>query len=150
MFRPLSIICAAGVALLGATAAHAGTHWSVGINLPVPDVVVTNGGYYVSEPVPVYYAPAPTVRYAPVPVYDARPAYVTPQVVYSNEQPVYEVPYRTEPYRVWDGDRYSRWERHREFERARWEHARQEHEERHRDRGQHWPDHGDSHRWGRD
>ena len=52
MFRPLSMIFAAGVALLGATAAHAGTHWSVGINLPVPGVVVTNGGYYVSEPVP--------------------------------------------------------------------------------------------------
>jgi hypothetical protein len=43
MFRPLSMIFAARVALLRATAAHAGTHWSVGINLPVPGVVVTNG-----------------------------------------------------------------------------------------------------------
>lgn len=150
MFRPLSMIFAAGLALLGATAAHAGTHWSVGINMPVPGVVVTNGGYYVAEPAPVYYAPAPTVRYAPVPVYDAPPAYVPPQVVYTNEQPVYEVPYRAEPYRAWYGDRYSHWERHREFERARWEHARHEHEERHWDRGEHRRDDGDSHRWRHD
>ena len=63
MFRLLSMIFAAGVALFGATAAQAGTRWSVFINLPVPGVVVKNGGYYVSEPRPVYYAPAPSVRY---------------------------------------------------------------------------------------
>lgn len=140
MFRSLSLIFAAGVALFGATAAHAGTHWSVGINLPVPGVVVTNGGYYVSEPQPVYYAPAPLVRYAPVPVYEAPPVYVAPQVVYSNEQPDYEVPYRAEPYRVWNGDRHSQWEQHREFERARWEHARREHDEHRWGRGEHGHD----------
>ena len=39
----------AGAALLGATAAHAGTHWSIGINLPPADIVVSNGGRYVSR-----------------------------------------------------------------------------------------------------
>jgi len=150
MFRSLSLIFAAGLALMGATAAHAGTHWSIGIAVPVPGVVVTNGGYSVQEPAPVYYAPVPAVRYAPVPVYVAPPAYTAPQVVYPNEQPVYEVPYRAAPYRAWDGDRYSRWERYREFERARWEHARHEHEERHWDRGEHGYDDGDSRRWHHD
>lgn len=150
MFRSLSLIFSASVALFGATAAHAGTHWSVGINVPVPGVVVTNGGYYVSEPAPVYYAPVPTVRYAPAPVYDAPPVYVAPRGVYSIEQPVYEVPYRAEPYRAWDGDRYSHWERHRDFERARWEHARHERGERHWDRGEHRRDDGDAGRWHHD
>ncbi len=150
MFRSLSMIFAAGVALLGATAAHAGTHWSVGINVPVPGVVVTNGGYYVSEPAPLYYAPAPTVRYAPVPVYEAPPAYVTPQGVYSNEQPVYDVAYSAERNRVWNGDRDSRWQEHREFEHARWEHARREREEQHWDRGEHRRDDGNTRRWHHD
>jgi hypothetical protein len=145
MFRPLSMIFAASAALMVASAAHAGTHWSVGINLAVPGVVVTNGGYYVSEPAaPVYYAPAPVVRYAPVPVYAAPPAYVTPQVVYSSEQAIYEVPYRAESYRAWDGDRYSHLERHRRFERARWEHTRRGREEERRGRGEHWRDDGDA------
>ena len=30
--------------MLGATAAHAGTHWSVGINVPAAGIVVSNGG----------------------------------------------------------------------------------------------------------
>jgi hypothetical protein len=144
------MIFAASVALLGATAAHAGTHWAVGINVPVPGIVVTNGSYYVSEPAPVYYTPAPTVRYAPVPFYDAPPVYVAPQVVYSNEQPVYEVPYRAELYRTWNGDRDSRWEQHREFERARWERARHEREEQHWNRGQHGHDDGNAGRWHHD
>ena len=145
MFRPLPIILAASVALLGATVAHAGTHWSVGINLPVPSVVLTNGGYYASEPTPVYYAPVPAVRYAPV--YDAPPAYVAPRVVYSNEQPIYEAPYRAEAYGSWGGDR---WERRREFERARWEHARHGREDERRGRGEHRRDDGDARRWHHD
>ncbi|MEO7007780.1 MAG: hypothetical protein ABI156_01405 [Caldimonas sp.] len=45
---------AASAAMLGATAAHAGTHWSVGLNVPVAGIVVSNGGgYYVQEPVSV-------------------------------------------------------------------------------------------------
>jgi hypothetical protein len=57
MLRQLSIVFAATAALFGATAAHAETHWSVGINLPVPGLVVSNGGYY---------APARVARYASV------------------------------------------------------------------------------------
>ncbi|HWH84953.1 MAG TPA: hypothetical protein VNU71_22225 [Burkholderiaceae bacterium] len=104
MFRPLSILFAAGVALFGATAAHAGTHWSVGINLPVPGVIIGgNGGGYYRDAEPVYYEQAPSVRYAPIPVYGA-PSY--------------------EPRREWYGDRGGRWERHREWERARFERSR--------------------------
>ncbi len=147
MFRSLSMIFATGVALLGVTAAQAGTHWSVDINVPVPGIVVANGAYYVSEPPPVYYAPAPTVRYAPVPVYDAPPVYVEPQGVYSNERSVYGVQYRADPYRAWDGDRDHHWEQRREFERARWEHTRHEAEDRHWGRGEQGHDDGNAGRW---
>lgn len=150
MFRPLSMIFAARVALLGATAAHAGTHWSVGHQPARSWRCGDEWGYYVSEPPPVYYAPAPAVRYAPVPVYDAPPAYVPPQVVYSNEQPIYEAPYRAAPYRAWGGGRYSQWERHRELERARWEHARHEREEERWGRGEHRRNDGDGGRWHHD
>lgn len=146
MIRPLAMIVVAGMALLGATAADAGTHWSVDINLPAPSVLVTNGGYYVSQLPPVYYVPVPTARYSPAPVNFAPPVYAAPQGVYSNERPVYEAPYRTEPYRASDGDRYSRWERHREIERARWERTRHD-EQRRWDRDEHGRDHRDSDQW---
>jgi hypothetical protein len=150
MFRPLSLIFAAGVALFGATAANAGTHWSIGVNLPVPGVVVTNGGgYFVREPAPVYYAPAPVVRYAPVPAYEA-PAYVEPRVRYLDEEPVYEVPYRVDSYRSWDDDRGARWERPREAEHARWSHARHEREERRWERDDHRRGDVETIRWHRD
>ena len=125
---------AAGATLFGATA-YAGTHWSVGINLPLPlplpGLVVSNGGYYAESPAPVYYAPVPAPRYvAPDPYYAA------PRVIYA---PAPEVVYRG-TYGGWYGDRDARWERHREFERARWEHERRE------QRG----DDRDAHRWHRD
>lgn len=150
MFRPLSMIFAAAVAVFGATAANAGTHWSIGVNLPVPGIVVTNGGYYVSEPAPVYYAPAPVMRYAPVPVYEAPPVYVQPEVVYPYEQRVYEVPYRVEPYHAWDEERDSRWERHREFERGRWANARHERKVHRWDRDDHRQGDNETGRWRRD
>lgn len=140
---------AAGATLFGA-AAHAGSHWSIGINVPVPGLVVSNDGYY-AEPAPVYYAPVPAPRYvAPEVNYEAPRVYVPPRVVYSSEQPAYEVQYGAEPYRAWNGDRDSRWEQHREFERARWEHARHEHDEHHWERGEHGRDDGDAHSWHRD
>jgi len=146
MRRPLLAVIAASTALLGAAAAHADTHWSVGINVPVAGVVVSNGGYYVQEPVPVYYAPVPEVRYAPVsryyvvpePYYGAPRVYAPGPVVYAEPRVVYQVPYRS-----WTADRDARWERHREFEHVRWE------QERHEHRG-HGHDDGDSHRWHRD
>lgn len=133
LLRTFLATVAAGTALFGATAAHAGTHWSVGINLPVPALVVSNGGYY-AEPAPVYYAPVP--RYvAPEPYYETPRVYAPPRVVYSPPEVVYR-----DAYRGWAGDRDSRWERRRDFERARWEHERREHR-----RGD-----DDGHRWHRD
>ena len=151
MRRSLLAALAASAALLGAASAHAGTHWSVGINLPVPGIVVSNGGYYAQEPAPVYYvpapevrySPAPVVRYAPVPRYAAPDPYCEPQrvdgppVVYSESEVVYETPYR-----AWRGDRDDRWERRREVQRARWEQARHDRWERR--------DEDDSRRWRRD
>jgi hypothetical protein len=90
------------------------------------------------------------MRYAPVPAYEASPSYVAPQIVYSNEQPVYEVPYRVEPYRTWDGHRDRHWEQRRECERTRWEHARHDRDEQHWDRGEHRRDEGDAGRWHHD
>jgi len=125
--RSLAIAAlAAGATLFGA-AAHAGTHWSVGINLPaplplpLPGFVVTNGGYYAEPPAPVYYAPVP--RYvAPEPYYEAPRVYAPARIVYA---PAPEVVYRG--HGGWYGDRDGRWERHREFERARWQHEWREH-----------------------
>ena len=133
LLRTILATLTAGTALFGATAAHAGTHWSVGINLPVPGLVVSNGGYY-AEPAPVYYAPVP--RYvAHEPYYEAPRVYTPPQVVYSPPEVVYR-----DSYRGWTGDRDSRWERRREFERTRWEHERREHRR----------DDGDDHHWRHD
>lgn len=83
MLRRSIAILAAGTALLGATAAHAETRWSIGINLPPADLVVSNGPRYYTEPAPVYYAPPP-VRYVPAPRYVERDYYYVPapRVVY--------------------------------------------------------------------
>ena len=141
MFRPLSILFAAGVALFGATAAHAGTHWSVGINLPVPGVIIAGngGGYgYYRDAEPVYYEPAPAVRYAPIPVYGA---------------PSYAPRYGYEPRRI---EYDHRWERHRAWERARFERSRDGRDGRgwHRGDDRRGDDHrrgdGDGRRWQRD
>ncbi|MFG6457020.1 hypothetical protein [Roseateles sp. BYS96W] len=87
MIRSVLAGLTAGVALLAATAAHAETRWSIGINLPPAGVVVSNGpGYYV-EPAPVYYAPPP-----PPPVYVPAPRYVVRDVYYAPPPPpvIYE------------------------------------------------------------
>jgi len=139
-FRSIAFAAIAVGATLFGAAAHAGTHWSVGINVPVPGLAVSNGGYYADTPAPapVYYAPVPAPRYvAPEAYYEAPRVYAPPRVVYSAPEVVY-----LESYWGWAGDRDSRWERHREFERARWEHERREHEG---DRGD-----GDGRRWHRD
>ena len=147
MLRPVIAAIATSAAMLGATSAHAGTHWSVGINVPVAGIVVSNGGgYYVQEPAPVYYVPAPEVRYAPVPRYVAPEPYYedpracAPSVVRSAPEVVYDMPDRG-----WRGDRQSRWEQRQEFQHARWERERHEHWQHERDH-----DDGDSHRWHRD
>lgn len=119
MLRSVLVTLATGAAMLGATAAHAGTHWSVGIglNLPPADIVVTNGGRYV-EPAPVYYAPPPVV-YAPPPVvYAPAPRYIERDVYYAPPpRVVYETSYRE---RRWD-DRNDYWRRdHGRYE-HRWD-----------------------------
>jgi hypothetical protein len=119
MLRPILVALATGAALFGATAAQAGTHWSigVGINLPAPAVVVAdNVGY--AEPAPVYYAPPPpVVTYVPAPRYVYRDAYYAPA-----PQVVYEPAYRG---RRW-GDRDDDWQWRRQ-------HERHEHWDRDRD-----------------
>ncbi|MBW8894058.1 MAG: hypothetical protein JF617_18885 [Burkholderiales bacterium] len=114
MLRHTLAALVAGAALFGATAAHAGTHWSIGISLPVAGIAVSDGPrYYAPEPAPVYYAPAPVV-YAPAPRYVERDVYYAPP-----PRVVYETYYRD---RRWEGRG------------DRWEHERHEH----RDYGQRW------------
>lgn len=131
MFRTIFAALLASAALFGANAAQAGTQWSIGISLPFPGVVVSNGGgyyaqdpgpsYYVQEPAPVYYAPP--VRYAPA------PRYVEREVYYAAPPAVYYAPAYRE--RGWGDrdDRQRRWahERHdRRDHQERWE---RDHEE---------------------
>jgi len=113
MLRRSIAILAAGTALLGATAAHAETRWSIGINLPPADLVVSNGPRYYVEPEPVYYAPPPVVRYVPAPRYIERNYYYAPP-----PRVVYERSYHDRWDRRddrWDDrrghDRHDRWDR---------------------------------------
>ena len=126
MLRPLIAAFAATAALLGAASAQAGTQWSIGISLPATGVVVSNGsGYYA--PAPVYYEPAPVVRYVPAPRYVERDVYYAPpapRVVYA---PVYHD-------HRWDG-RHDRWDHGRH-------HGRRDHHHNHWDRGHDRDDYG--------
>jgi hypothetical protein len=85
MIKSAVLAVATAATMLGATSAHAGVRWSVGINLPVPVIgaVVASGPVYG----PSYYGYAPVPVYAPVQVYAApafgvgyypRPAYYRP------------------------------------------------------------------------
>ena len=113
MLRSILAATLAAAALMGSGAAQAGTHWSIGINLPLPAVIVADSPrYVVQEPAPVYYA-APPVVYAPPP-----PRYIERDVYYAPPpQVIYEPAYRE---RRWDR-REDHW--HREHER----HERYEH-----------------------
>lgn len=120
MIRKLATALLAAAALAGATAAQAGTHWSIGINLPVAGMVVSDGRYV--EPAPVYYAPAP-VYYAPAPRYVEREVYYTPPL-----RVIYETPNRE---RRWDDRRWEH-ERHEQHARhERWEDRRDDYGPRH-------------------
>lgn len=112
MIRALVATTLTTAALLGAGAAHAGTHWSIGISLPPVGVVVADTPrYVVREPAPVYYAPPPPVYYAPAPRYVEREVYYAPP-----PRIVYETTYRD---RRWER-RHERWhERH--DRRERWD-----------------------------
>lgn len=93
MLRPVLAALLTGAALFGASAAQAGTQWSIGINLPPAGIIVSDGGRYY-EPAPVYYAPPPVV-YAPAPRYVERDVYYAPA-----PRVIYETSYRD---RRWDG-----------------------------------------------
>ena len=122
MLRPILATLIAGAALLGATAAQAGTSWSIGISLPPADFVVSNAPRYYAEPAPVYYSPAPVVRYAPAPRYE-RDVYYAPA-----PRVVYERSYHD---RRWDR-RNDRWDGHRDHDRHD-RHDRHDHRDRDRD-----------------
>jgi hypothetical protein len=121
MLRRTIAILAAGTALLGATAAHAETRWSIGINLPPADLVVSNGARYY-EPAPVYYAPPPVVRYVPEPRYVQRDYYYAPapRVVYERSYNDRRWERRDDRWddRRWDGrsDRHDHWDRDRDHD----------------------------------
>ncbi|MFG6489576.1 hypothetical protein ACG04R_23065 [Roseateles sp. BYS78W] len=109
MIRKLVTASLAAAALVGATAAHAGTHWSIGINVPLAGIVVSDGRYV--EPAPVYYTPPPVV-YAPAPRYVEREVYYAPP---PPPRVIYETTYRE-----------GRWD-DRRWDDRRWEHERHEH-----------------------
>lgn len=123
MLRSILAATLTTAALLGSGAAQAGTHWSIGINLPVPAVVVAESPRYVVQPAPVYYAPPPVV-YAPAPRYVEREVYYAPP-----PRIVYETAYRE---RRWDR-REEHWHR---------EHERREHRDRWYDDRDYGPRHG--------
>lgn len=101
MLRSTLAATLAAAALLGSGAAQAGTYWSIGINLPLPAVVVADPPrYVVQEPAPVYYAPP--VVYAPARRYVEREMYYAPP-----PQIVYETAYRE---RRWDRREHERHE----------------------------------------
>lgn len=97
MNKSIVLALIAGAATLTAGAAQArDVSWSIGINLPVPQIVLPVPPVYVSAPAPVYqpapayYEPAP-VYYRPAPVvYRRAPVYVQPvPVVYPRYYPAW-------------------------------------------------------------
>lgn len=134
-------LAAAGTLLSAGAARAADVHWSLGINLPVPGLVITGAPYY-REPVRVYapvpaYAPAP-VYYQPEPVYyQPEPVYVQPEPVYYPRHPQWRHHYRPAPVVVevpsyqpgWQAVTYPRYRDERREDRHEWRH-----EERHEDR----------------
>jgi hypothetical protein len=90
-----------GVASVAAMAGGQVT-WSVGVNLPPAQVVLSNGPTYHYPPQAVYRVAPPPVYYQPPPVY-----YPPPQVVY-RRAPVYGHP---PAFGVWVHERPPRWHR---------------------------------------
>jgi hypothetical protein len=90
----LALIASAATLTAGAAQAR-DVSWSIGINLPVPRIVLPVPSVYVSapapvyQPAPVYYEPAPVYQAAPV-VYRRAPVYVQPvPVVYPRYYPAW-------------------------------------------------------------
>ena len=135
MNKSIVLALAAAGTLLTAGAAHAANvSRSVGINLPVPGLVITGGPvyqqpgrYYQSAPVyapePVYYAPE-SVYYAPESVYYA------PEPVYYPRYPQWRHHYRPAPVVVevpryqpgWQAVTYPRYRDERREDHREWRH----------------------------
>ena len=81
-------LAAAGTLLAAGAAQAANVSWSLGINLPVPGLVITGG--------PVYQEPGRYYQNAPVPVYAPEPVYYQRQPQWRHRHyrpaPVIEVP----------------------------------------------------------
>jgi hypothetical protein len=87
MNKSIVLALIASAAALSTVPAHAGNvSWSVGINLPVPRIVLPVPSVYVAAPAPVY-APEP-VYYQSQPVYAPEPVYYQRQPVYVRPVPV--------------------------------------------------------------
>jgi hypothetical protein len=85
MSKSIVLALIASAAALVAVPAHAGNvSWSVGINLPLPQLVLPAP--------PVFVAAAPVPVYAPEPVYYQREPVYAPETVYYQRQPVYVRP----------------------------------------------------------
>ena len=135
-------LAAAGTLLTAGAARAADVQWSVGINLPVPRIVlplppglVITGAPQYREPARVY---APVPAYAPAPVYyQPEPVYVEPAPVYYPGHPQWRHHYRPAPVVVqvpryrhdWQPVVYPRYYDGRYEERREWRH-----EERREDR----------------
>ncbi|HXT11226.1 MAG TPA: hypothetical protein VN873_06660 [Candidatus Angelobacter sp.] len=70
MKKMILALAVLGMAALGASTAHAGVRFSIGIPAPV-----------IAVRAPVYYAPPPVVYVRPAPVLVAPPVYAAPIVV---------------------------------------------------------------------
>jgi hypothetical protein len=145
MTRPLILALATGAALLSAGAAHAGgdVFWSIGINLPNVETVLSNA------PAPFYgpqrvYAPAPV--YVPQRVYVPAPVYVQPQVDYRPVPHAYYGPATIAYVRPMHGlvRPHPHWVKHR-HERRDWREARREdrRDDRRDNRRDHHDEYGD-------
>ena len=85
MSKSIVLALITSAAALVAVPAHAGNvSWSVGINLPLPHVVLPAP--------PVFVAAAPVPVYASEPVYYQREPVYAPAPVYYQRQPVYVRP----------------------------------------------------------
>ena len=127
-------LAAAGTLLSAGAAQASNVQWSVGINLPVPNLVITGG--------PVYQQPLRSYRaepvYAPEPVYYApEPVYYAPEPAYYPRQPQWRHHYRPAPVPVVSVPRYQPgWQPvvHPRHGHGHWEHWADRREDRREER----------------
>ena len=83
--KRLIAVLAAALAMIGSGAAHAGAHWSIGIEIAPP----------------VFYPPVPV--YAPAPVYVPAPVYYEPRVMYLAPRFYQPAPVSYNPHHYYQG-----------------------------------------------